>query len=144
MLLPHFIGANLSVAFVSDPLNLNLFPPHVSGVAVGGAGGSGEVRGRGRLSLYFFRRKTPGLSQLVLSVRADAVGSSRAGGLSRRKFKKRKKKRKEKDREKEERKNGVRWAAPSSDHGPVSGGRSSTLRLNRGPLPSPSPQLGSS
>lgn len=44
--------ANLSVAFVGDPLNLNLFPPHVSGVAAEGGGKreggrSGEVRGHG-------------------------------------------------------------------------------------------------
>lgn len=42
MLLQHLFGANLFVAFICDPLNLNLFPPHVSGVAVGGAG-SGVV-----------------------------------------------------------------------------------------------------
>lgn len=55
-----------------------------------------------------------------------------------------KKNKNKKRREKEERKNGVLCAAPSSDHGPVSAGRSSTLRLNWDLLPSPSPQLGSS
>ena len=36
-MLAHFTGTDLSVAFVCDPLNLDLFPPHGSGVAVGGA-----------------------------------------------------------------------------------------------------------
>lgn len=40
------------------------------------------------------------------------------------------KKQKQKKREKEERKNGALCTARFSDHGPVSGGRSSTLKLN--------------
>ncbi len=107
---------------------------------VGGASGSGKVRGHGWLLLYFFLLKMCSLVQFVLSVHTDSVGSSWVGRLSPHKLKKKKKK----DREKEEWKNGVRCAVPSSDHGPVSEGRSSTLRLNWGPLPSPSPQLGRS
>lgn len=33
----HSVCSNLFVAFVCDPLDLDLFPPHVSAVAVGGA-----------------------------------------------------------------------------------------------------------
>lgn len=33
----HSVCSNLFVAFICDPLDLDLFPPHVSAVAVGGA-----------------------------------------------------------------------------------------------------------
>lgn len=47
------VGAHLSVAFVGDPLDLNLFPPHVSGVAAGGARGEWQ-RQRSRMAVVVF------------------------------------------------------------------------------------------
>lgn len=52
------MGADLSVAFISDSLNLNLFPPHVSGVDAGGARGGGEVRVPGWMPTDFFLLET--------------------------------------------------------------------------------------
>lgn len=134
LILVQLTGANLFVPFICDPLNLNLFPPHVSGLAVGEWQGQ---RSRKAVVVVFLPPKVTAVSQFVLSVHADSVWSSQAERLSPNRLKKKK-------REKEERKNGVRCVAAFSDHCPVSEGRSSTLRLNRDPLPSPSPQLGSS
>ena len=47
------VGAHLSVAFVGDPLDLNLFPPHVSGVVAGGARGEWQ-RQRSRMAVVVF------------------------------------------------------------------------------------------
>lgn len=74
-------GANLLVAFVGDPLNLDLFPPHGSGVAVGGSGESDKVWGHGWLLLRFllfealFTFSLPSLCTLTL------CGARRQGGF---------------------------------------------------------------
>lgn len=66
------ICSNLFVAFVSDPLNLDLFPPHGSGVAVGGSGESDKMWGHGWLLLLFllfeslFAFSLPSLCTLTL------------------------------------------------------------------------------
>lgn len=70
-ILVQLTGANLFIPFVCDPLNLNLFPPHVSGVAVG------EWQGqRSRLAVvvvFLPPPKVTAVSQFVLSVHADSV-----------------------------------------------------------------------
>lgn len=64
--------SNLFVAFVSDPLNLDLFPPHGSGVAVGGSGESDKMWGHGWLLLLLllfeslFAFSLPSLCTLTL------------------------------------------------------------------------------
>lgn len=77
------VGAHLSVAFVGDPLDLNLFPPHVSGVAAGGARGEWQ-RQRSRMAVVVFI-SSPKQSSLRLVRGCHTVS-----------LKKKKKKRKEK------------------------------------------------
>lgn len=115
-------GADLSVAFISDSLNLNLFPPHVSGVEAGGARGGGEVRW---MPTDFFLLETS-LSACSSPCTLTLLEPAGQGAVTPW-FKKKKK-----DREKEERKNRVGCAAPTSDHGPVSGVRSSTTQAEPG------------
>lgn len=71
MLVP-LTGANLFVPFIGDPLNLNLFPPHVSGVAVGEWQGQ-RSRVVAVAVVFLPPPKVAAVSQFVLSVHADSV-----------------------------------------------------------------------
>lgn len=137
------VGAHLSVAFVSDPLNLNLFPPHGSGVAAGGARGSGEVRVHGWLQTDFSLLLKAGLFRIVLSEHADGVGREVVTRWEKTNRLKNNNKKKKIGRRRRGRTGlGARRPLqimvlfPGSGHPP--------LRLNWGLLTSPSPQLGSS
>lgn len=71
------VCSNLFVAFVSDPLDLDLFPPHVSAVAVGGAKGGGVVTIKGDQWRIVSLSKTSGSLSSVLPVHAGQAQSRR-------------------------------------------------------------------
>lgn len=126
MLLEHLFGANLFVAFICDPLNLNLFPPHVSGVAVGGAGSGVVSDGNEVMDRSSFLKMD---FQVVLSVHSKQGHCHTVNN---------KKKRKRQGEGEEEEQGWVcgalfrsRFHLWQSSHPP--------LGLNWGPGPSPSP-----
>lgn len=73
------LPSNLFVAFICDPLDLDLFPPHVSAVAVGGAK-KGEWS-RWKVTKDFFALcETSGSPSCVLPVHAGQAHSRTEDG----------------------------------------------------------------
>lgn len=71
------VCSHLFVAFVRDPLDLDLFPPHVSAVAVGGAKGGGVVTTKGDRRRTASLFETSGSLSSVLPVHAGQAQSRR-------------------------------------------------------------------
>lgn len=72
--------SHLFVAFICDPLDLDLFPPHVSAVAVGGAKKGEWSRWKVTKDFFFALCETSGSPPRVLPVHAGQAHSRTEDG----------------------------------------------------------------